>query len=394
MTRRDSWEGIKLKRGTALKDATCHALGCPHDGLHDLSPDDLVSRLSDDVLVSILSYMPIKYAAATSILLRRWRHVWCQTARLDFEDKERLNKPRSQLHAKRIKYINWVNRIIRAIDKWTEFAISKAFQRLELDLEGGFYSNVNYVFPDKIFASKCELSLKRSSNFNIPVKPKATVMEVKFLKALILKCVDVNDECLKKILTNCPVLEHLSICHSRNLTKAKVHGKALALKDLEIISCDRLIISFSCTKFNMQVSMLPKLLKLKQLIIAANDGNLFELASMVEACPNFQRFKVKSCQLTLLQLIRNLIKYGLINKEVKQPHQHLETALMRETEPLNWLYFIENSVALKKLVIKPSWQELGPTTKLAGENNATRYRAQLEPKTTPVGVELVIIDYT
>ncbi|KAJ9539311.1 hypothetical protein OSB04_032044 [Centaurea solstitialis] len=30
MTRRDSWEGIDLKRGTTLKVATCRALGCPH----------------------------------------------------------------------------------------------------------------------------------------------------------------------------------------------------------------------------------------------------------------------------------------------------------------------------------------------------------------------------
>ncbi|KAJ9552640.1 hypothetical protein OSB04_016685 [Centaurea solstitialis] len=40
MTGRDSWEGIELKGGTTLKDATCRALGCPH--VHNQKLDLLV----------------------------------------------------------------------------------------------------------------------------------------------------------------------------------------------------------------------------------------------------------------------------------------------------------------------------------------------------------------
>ncbi|KVI09956.1 putative FBD-associated F-box protein At5g56700 isoform X2 [Cynara cardunculus var. scolymus] len=247
------------------------------DDLHDLGSDDLLSRLSDDILVSILSYLPLKDAAVTSKLSRRWRYLWCQRVCIAFEDNEgsgkirreqdsstlnEWNKYTSFCLAERNNYINWVNRIIRqhkspiidefkicfdldknakgAIRKWIEFAISKNVQRLELDLrqKNGLisYGWKNYVFPNKIFDRKCGSSSKRPS-FNALVRPYATVMEIKFLKALILKRVDVDDEGLKKILSNCPVLEHLSIQGSCQLVKAKIDGEGLALKKLEIGGC-------------------------------------------------------------------------------------------------------------------------------------------------------------
>ena len=138
-----------------------------------------MSRLPDSILVSILSYLPIKYAAVTSMVSRRWRHLWCQTLRLDFDDTERWNKIqylgwRKQInlvYAEKSKYINWVYRIIRqhnsptidqfkicfsldmvskgAIDKWIEFAISKNVKRLALDLVGGFATRKSMLYLTK-----------------------------------------------------------------------------------------------------------------------------------------------------------------------------------------------------------------------------------------------------
>ncbi|KAI3748860.1 hypothetical protein L6452_12254 [Arctium lappa] len=263
------------------------------DDLHDSGSDDLLSRLPDDILVSILSYLPLKDAVVTSKLSRRWRYLWCQIIRLDFEEKERSTKLRIEAYrsnfaesnslrfADRKNFINWVNHIILkhqsptidqfricfnlgknakgAIGKWIDFAISKNVQTLELDLRDDDTKLGNYVFPDKIFDRKCGSSSKRPS-FDVPIRPHATSMEIKFLKALILKHVDVNDECLNKILSNCPVLEHLSIHGSTELVKAKINGKGLALKNLEfggscsrlqsIRICDSNIVSLNCKASN------------------------------------------------------------------------------------------------------------------------------------------------
>ena len=176
------------------------------DDLHDLGSDDQLSRFSDDILVSIISRLPLKDAVVTNQLSRRWRYLWCQTVRLHFEDKERSNRVMDL--AERNRFINWVNYIIRqhkssnvdefkicfdsdknakgAIGKWIEFAISKNVQKLELDLRSS-YGQRNYVFPNKIFDRK-----RGSSSSNVPARPFATGMEIKFLKTLVLKGVGVN----------------------------------------------------------------------------------------------------------------------------------------------------------------------------------------------------------
>ncbi|KAM5561792.1 hypothetical protein ABKV19_022404 [Rosa sericea] len=46
---------------------------------------DRISALPDDILVSIVSFLEIKEAAATSILSRRWQNVWKYTMTLNLE---------------------------------------------------------------------------------------------------------------------------------------------------------------------------------------------------------------------------------------------------------------------------------------------------------------------
>ncbi|VVA15611.1 PREDICTED: F-box/LRR-repeat [Prunus dulcis] len=46
---------------------------------------DRISALPDEILVSILSLLPLKEAAATSILSRRWQYVWMSTMVLNFD---------------------------------------------------------------------------------------------------------------------------------------------------------------------------------------------------------------------------------------------------------------------------------------------------------------------
>ncbi|XP_050384003.1 putative F-box/FBD/LRR-repeat protein At3g49040 [Argentina anserina] len=45
----------------------------------------MISALPDDLLVSIVSLMPLKEAAATSVLSTRWRHIWTFVTTLDFQ---------------------------------------------------------------------------------------------------------------------------------------------------------------------------------------------------------------------------------------------------------------------------------------------------------------------
>ncbi|KAJ9539991.1 hypothetical protein OSB04_026497 [Centaurea solstitialis] len=364
----------------------------PKDGFHNLDEDlvwlasklppkddDLVSRLPDEVLVSILSKLHLKDAAVTSKLSRRWRYLWCQIDHLVFEDRERRCVIRNEPGSDARKYMSWVNHIIHqhkrstidkfnvsfgfdksatdAINKWIEFAISKNVQTLELNFKRFSQTGGNY-------------------SFNVPV------MEIKFLKSLILNHVDVDDYSLKKILRNCPILEHLSIVCSRKLVKPEIHGKGLALKNLDM------------TSWIYRASSVPKLQKLEELIIKVldlDDDALLMLSLLVEACPNLQR----------LTIMKNKwwCKPGNMNREARRmankPHQCLEVVEIveyqdgaRDLELA--MYLVQNCVSLKKLVIKPFGGLELSKDKLMEEKSAAKNRArqQLEP-ITPVGVELI-----
>lgn len=227
--------------------------------------NDFVSRMPDDILITILSRLPLKEAVTTSILSIRWRYIWCQIDSLDFDANEKLDKIAvdSKLRVvERPKYINWVNRVTRqhkgptidefricfdldktsksAVDKWVDFAISKRVRKLELDLlENGEMLRQaprNYVFPVKIFDRSSGLSVKRKPlTFSKTVCGKE--MEIKFLKSLFLKCVNVSEEALAKLLSNCTGLQQLSIHGSGDLVNVKICGKALVLKYFEIVFC-------------------------------------------------------------------------------------------------------------------------------------------------------------
>ncbi|PQP98604.1 uncharacterized protein Pyn_24289 [Prunus yedoensis var. nudiflora] len=84
--------------------------------------EDRISELPYEVIVSIVSLLPLKEAVATSILSRRWRYVWSSTTTLNletvnFEDPETLRYFCELDYDKRDqeaghKYVNWVNHVL------------------------------------------------------------------------------------------------------------------------------------------------------------------------------------------------------------------------------------------------------------------------------------------
>lgn len=193
-----------------------------------------MSLLPDDILIDIISRLPLKEAAKTCVLSRRWKYLWTFTTVLDFdgirESPNSINDPNCinrvlQLH--RRSSISKFRACLYSKDlheseitNWVYTALSKGVQIFELEL---WPRLKNYTFLQNCYNNlKSELS------------------GLKYLRSLRLVAVNVTGEILEFIFHNCPLLDQLSIVHSETLVSLKVVGSAIRLKHLRIKTCYRL----------------------------------------------------------------------------------------------------------------------------------------------------------
>ncbi|CAH9091756.1 unnamed protein product [Cuscuta epithymum] len=223
--------------------------------------NDWISWLPDDILVSILSSLPLKDAGRTSVLSSRWKNMWKNTSHLNFVDDsalDKIGKDQRQRNMERSKYVRWVNSVLKsllhkggltledfricfdvgkssseAISQWLKFAFERQVEKLELDLlEFGHHMSLPgnvYVFPDKfLFQNSCVLHCPH------PPTTCTTLFNFKSLRSLSFKNVQVSGEAIEFFLHNCPFLEQLILHDIEKLSKLEVCGSCLVLKHLEL----------------------------------------------------------------------------------------------------------------------------------------------------------------
>lgn len=232
-----------------------------------------MSALPDELVVSIVSCLPLKEAVATSILSRRWKHVWKSTRTLNlFDTKFDLTRchflflKREAKDEESREYVDWVNgvlqqhssstierfrasfdidrRFISSVDKWIKFAMNKRVQILELEfqLEYGPKEDI-YAFPHKLLGLEEEPALELNHLYSSDTPRLHSCgnnIGFKFLKVIHFQCVDVTRQVLDYFLSHCPTLERLTVSCVRSLTDVRVVGPSIALKHLALMNCNGL----------------------------------------------------------------------------------------------------------------------------------------------------------
>ncbi|GAB4860081.1 hypothetical protein Ancab_011559 [Ancistrocladus abbreviatus] len=204
--------------------------------------EDRISDLPNDVLISILSRLPLVGVAKTGILSHRWRFLWRFTINLDFDKMSTLCDIRFGLSSnstefERKKFVNWVNQVLELhqastidafrvcfdldgfdVSGWLDFALRKRVKMLEL----------NFTHCGEWYCSGNRYALRT----NVLTKHR-----LDSLTCLCLKFVEVTGKVVEEILLKCPNLEALSVVESESLKNLKVPGPLLKLKRLEIRCC-------------------------------------------------------------------------------------------------------------------------------------------------------------
>ncbi|XP_033138197.1 F-box/LRR-repeat protein At3g26922 [Brassica rapa] len=206
---------------------------------------DKISHLPEALLLQILSFLPTKDVVATSVLAKRWKHIWKMVPKLHFD--YHLNQSQHEMFSENVcrLLLSHKSSVLESlslrfildscdgmdIGMWIGIAYARHVRELILDVETETrYSN--FKFPKCFY--NCQtletLIIKTWILIDIP----SSQVCLKSLKKLHLCYVDYkDDESVVNLLSGCPNLQELVI--HRNLQVVRVFTIAVpSLQRLEI----------------------------------------------------------------------------------------------------------------------------------------------------------------
>ncbi|XP_008812063.2 F-box/FBD/LRR-repeat protein At1g13570-like isoform X2 [Phoenix dactylifera] len=240
---------------------------------------DRLSSLPDAILSSILSLLTVREAVRTSVLSRRWRHVWCQTSDLFLDapnlfppdlcipDSELYNLFRGErdrliLHLS-CRFLSAAGALLahhqahklgtfrlhfplgrgqsQLLDSWLEHAIGREVEILDLNFNKGrpiirldFARPYNFPFRLLLSSPSGANCLKRLFlEFSIWNPPLEEFEGFASLQVLELRRVNITERHVKDLLASCPVLERLVLAKCGDFVDLVVSSDSLKYFFLE-----------------------------------------------------------------------------------------------------------------------------------------------------------------
>lgn len=222
---------------------------------------DRISNLPDEVLISILSLLSTKEAVRSCLLAKRWRKTWTFVPVLKFDLDEFLTD-RADLHnhERRMEcedqfelFVNGVleTRGTSSMDliqyrslisfyhseatlQWLDHATVLMPQVISVLVER---ENEFMYFPDSVFSCASLQKLELDFDTNNRTIVSTELINLPSLKFLMLRCVELDDDFIPKLLSGCSTLEflYLGICDFQITDTC--HISSNVLKELTLDHC-------------------------------------------------------------------------------------------------------------------------------------------------------------
>ncbi|BAF20845.1 F-box/FBD/LRR-repeat protein At1g13570 [Oryza sativa Japonica Group] len=241
--------------------------------------------LPTDILIGIISRLPIKEAARTSILSSHWKKIWCSHVNLEFSFYSMSPRLASTSHDARLRMKMFIERVSQVfaqhsglsvqkiaiqgkldnehadhINRWLSFVSATKTKDLTFDFKSRYPREGPYDFPFKFFGamdSSYLLSMRLSAvSLNPPVDFKAFLN----LKRLKLEHTNITDENMQILISNCNALEFLGIVDCGKLTRLSTSHLWNQLKHLHVESCHLLKeieLNLGLTKLGYKGTLIP-----------------------------------------------------------------------------------------------------------------------------------------
>ncbi|XP_026409956.1 F-box/FBD/LRR-repeat protein At1g78750-like [Papaver somniferum] len=193
--------------------------------------EDRISRLPDNLIHLIMSYMDTKDAVQTSVLSKRWIDVWKSLPFLEFhrssfsEDKthsfimfvDNVCLFRGDIDIQRF-YVRWKDSVTIHVNRWSLAAVKYNVQDISIFISE--CHNSAYEIPHRLLNCK---SLKKLTLYlygnaryaDVILRGSMNLPQLKFLSFTGLSISEVESS--KRLFSSCPVLEtlHISDCYIR-----------------------------------------------------------------------------------------------------------------------------------------------------------------------------------
>ncbi|KAG2288804.1 hypothetical protein Bca4012_030285 [Brassica carinata] len=308
---------------------------------------DFISSMPDEILHHIFSFIPTILAVQTSILSRRWRHVWCETPCLSFHGVETTARVITQTlksyRALKITSFRLANAYYVTsgeINSWIKLAMSRSVNKLSV-------SFLNYRCPDFFFLSAYLEQLSVSLAL-IVICTKVSWISLR--KLTLHSCSFSYGEPIANILSGCPTLETLELIYCRRFeikssfqsSYVKIIGPQIHYLKLTISKelCTLVDVS-SVTEASLEISIHKKFLPVADFV-------QIMVLKMLEQLQNVERLTFGS---TLLQILSLAEVRGILFPTFNVQTLIVETMFVRSAIP-GITRLLQNSPVLKKLIAK------------------------------------------
>ncbi|KAK1696150.1 hypothetical protein QYE76_012847 [Lolium multiflorum] len=203
--------------------------------------EDLISHLPDDVLGDIITLLPTKEGALTSLLASRWRHLWSYAPlnldhrglRKEVKDLAALVSRILSAHKGPVRrfcvpllYDNL--RQVATVEAWIRSPAFRNLQELDMCRFGFQYAHL-WPKPVPATAAFCFSGTLCAATIADCHVPDITAQAIHFpkLKKLELDHVTISESSLRTVLTGCLALDCLLIAHSYGFRRVQINSISL-----------------------------------------------------------------------------------------------------------------------------------------------------------------------